>query len=120
MNWRSRSSLARRSENACSSRSSMRFSATPTRPTSVRSSVASTRWERSPPAIRPAVWPMRSSGSRLLRTTTQATAASTSRMPTITSPSTSTSRLSVSYASVERDGDDRDLAAARARMATMR
>ena len=47
------------------------LSATPRRPTSVRSSVTSTRWERSPPAIRPAVWPMRSSGSRPMRTTIQ-------------------------------------------------
>ena len=34
-----------------------RLSAIPSRPTSVRGSVASTRCERSPPAIAPAVWP---------------------------------------------------------------
>ena len=94
MNARRRSSLAWRREKASSSRSSMPLSAIPSRPTSVRGSVASTRWERSPPAIRPAVWPMRSSGSSPIRTTTQPATPSSSSTAPITSASTSSSRSS--------------------------
>ena len=95
MKRRRRSWLASRSANASSSRSSMRLSASPRRPTSVRWSVVSTRWERSPPAIAAAVWPMRSSGSRPMRTTTSAKAPISTSTPTITMPSTSSSRSSV-------------------------
>ena len=72
MKRRSRSWLASRAANASSRRSSIRLSAMPSRPTSVRWSVVSTRCERSPPAIAAAVWPMRSSGSSPTRTTTSA------------------------------------------------
>ncbi len=73
----------------------MRFSASPSRPTSVRGSVVSTRWERSPPAIAAAVWPMRSSGSRPTRTTTSAKPPTNASTPTITIPSTSSNCSSV-------------------------
>ena len=96
MKRRSRSWLASRAANASSSRSSMRLSASPSRPTSVRGSVVSTRCERSPPAIAAAVWPMRSSGSRPTRTTTSAKPPTSASTPTITMPSTSSSRSSVS------------------------
>ena len=112
MNWRSRSSLAWRSENACSSRSSMRLSATPS--AADLSALVGGLDAAGEVAGRDLAggWPMRSSGSRLFRTTTQATAASTSRMPTIDQalddhePAERLLRLG------ERDGDDRDLARA--------
>ena len=75
MKRRRRSSLASRSPKARSRRSSIALSEIPRRPTSVRGSVDSTRWERSPPAIAPAVCPMRSSGSRPTRTTAHETSA---------------------------------------------
>ncbi len=100
MNWRSRSSEAWRSAKACSSRSSIAFSAMPSRPTSVRGSVDSTRCERSPPAIAPAVCSMRLSGSNPMRTTNQAASPSAARTPRITRPSTSRSRCRVWVTSV--------------------
>ena len=95
MKRRSRPWLASRAANASSSRSSMRLSASPSRPTSVRGSVVSTRCERSPPAIAAAVWPMRSSGSRPTRTTTSAKPPTSASTATITMPSTSSRRSRV-------------------------
>ena len=55
---------------------SIAFSASPSRPTSVRSSARSTRRERSPAAIAAAVAPIASSGRRPRRTTQRPSAAS--------------------------------------------
>ena len=55
---------------ALSIRESIPFSAVVSRPTSVRSSPAGTRWERSPAAIARAVRSTSASGRRLLRTRT--------------------------------------------------
>ena len=101
MNWRSRSSLALALGERLLEPVEHRVErdARRGRPRCARRS-PSTRWERSPPAIRPAVWPMRSSGSRPMRTTNHATAASTSSTPAITRPSTSSSWLSVRSTSV--------------------
>ena len=68
----------RRSANACSICPSIAFSARPRRPTSVRWSAGLTRRDRSPAAIAPAVAPIRSSGRRPTRITSQAKAASAS------------------------------------------
>ena len=84
MNRRRRSCEASRAANASSSRSSIRFSAVPRRPTSVRGSVVATRWERSPPAIAAAVCPIRSSGSSPTRTTTVANTPMSTSTPPIT------------------------------------
>ena len=65
---RRRSSLAWRSAKACSRRPSIALSAIPSRPTSVFGVAGLTRRDRSPPAIAPAVSPMRSSGRRPMRT----------------------------------------------------
>ncbi len=74
-NRRRRSSLASRCANACSRRSSIAFSASPSRPTSVRVVAGLTRRESSPAAISPAVTSMRSSGRRPRRTTKKAVTA---------------------------------------------
>ena len=66
---RSRSSEADRSAKAVSIWLSMAFRARPSRPISVSGSAGSTRRERSPPAMSPAVAAMRSSGSSPSRTT---------------------------------------------------
>ena len=86
-------------ENATSSRSSIALSASPSRPTSVRFVAGSTRRERSPPAMIPAVVPMRSSGRRPSRTSHAAATPSTSSTPTMTSASTASSRSSVASTS---------------------
>ena len=115
MKRRSRSWLASRAANASSRRSSMRFRASPSRPTSVRGSVVSTRCERSPPAIAAAVWPMRSSGSRPTRTTTSAKPPMSTRTPTITIPSTSEQLRERLVGGRHRDRGDGDRAVARGR-----
>ena len=63
----------------------------------MRGSVVSTRWERSPPAIAAAVWPMRSSGSSPTRTTTEREPADEREHAARSrSPSTSSNRSSAS------------------------
>ena len=106
MKRRRRSWLASRAEKASSSRSSMRLSASPSRPTSVRGSVVSTRCERSPPAIAAAVWPMRSSGSRPTRTTIRANPPTSASTPAITIPSTSSSCSKRLVGGRQRERDD--------------
>ncbi len=86
--------------NASSNRSNIRFRAKPRRPTSVRGSAGSTRRERSPAAIEPAVTPMRSSGRNPIRTSHQASAPSASRIPAMTIASMRSRRCSVASASV--------------------
>ena len=68
----------------------MTLSALPRRPTSVRLSVSSTRWLRSPAAISPAVSAIFWSGRKLSRMMSQAAAARAIR----TAPLTRTSRAS--------------------------
>ena len=103
---RSRSSLAWRSANACSIWPSIALSARPRRPTSVRSFAGLTRRERSPAAIAPAVAPMRSSGRRPRRISSQAHAASASTTAAITISSMLRSRVSVCETSLQRRRDD--------------
>ena len=81
---RRRSSLASRSAKACSIWASIVFSATPSRPTSVRSSVDATRAERSPAAIALAVCSIRRSGRNPSRVTHQASAASAASTAAVT------------------------------------
>ena len=71
-NCRSRSSLALRWAKACSRRSSIAFSASPSRPTSVREVAGLTRRDSCPAAISPAVISMRSSGRNPSLTTKNA------------------------------------------------
>ena len=98
-----------------SSRSSIALSAMPerARPRCAGRST-STRCERSPPAIAPAVWPMRSSGSSPTRTSDpRRRPPSTSSTPAITSASTSSRRSSVWSTSRSGTAATIDRAAAR-------
>ena len=72
----------------------------------------STRWERSPPAIRPAVWPMRSSGSRLMRTTTQRDGGEHEQDADDHEPLDEDEPVERARRLGERDGDDGDVAGA--------
>jgi hypothetical protein len=92
---RSRASDARRSSNAASIWASIAFNDVPSFPISVRSSAGSTRRERSPAAIAPAVSPMSSSGRRPSRTSQSASSPARSATPTVTSASIPSSRVSV-------------------------
>ncbi len=92
---RSRSSLACRSAKASSSRLSIALSDRPSRPISVFGVAGLTRCDMSPPAIAPAVRPIRSSGRRPIPTTNHAPIPSSSSTPPITSPSISSRRSSV-------------------------
>ena len=96
---------SRRSE--ASIRSSIVFSARPSRPTSVRDSARSTRCERSPAAIRvggPADR-RRAAAARAARSRARA-ARSPRRTPSVTSTSIRSSRCSVLSTSLERGRDD--------------
>ena len=78
-NWRSRCSEAVRAAISCSMRTSMVFSAAPSRPDSVCGSASSTRRDRSPPAISAAACSIRVSGRRPIRTTDAAPRPSSNR-----------------------------------------
>ena len=90
---RSRASDAVRSANAGSICCIIWFSASPSRPTSVCSSAVSTRRERSPAAIAPAVCCMSSSGRSPSFTTHHARIASASNTPAATTTSMNSRRV---------------------------
>ncbi len=114
-NRRRRSSDARRSSNAASMWVSIALSASPRRPTSVRSSAGETRWLRSPAAIDPAVSPMPLSGFSPSRTNHSARAAVVARTAIPTATSMRSSRRNVACTSVEWDGDQEGAAVGQGR-----
>ena len=106
MKRRSRASLARRSSKATSICASIVLSEVPRRPTSVRSSAGSTRRDRSPAAIAPAVSPMPSSGRSPTRTSHQASPATSTITPSVTRSSIPTQPVQGGLHLGERDRDD--------------
>ena len=85
---------------------SMTFSASPRRPTSVRSSACSTLRERSPAAIADAVPPISSSGRRPSRTSQRPSAMIAPSTTAVTTSSIRSSRSSVELDVRERGGED--------------